>query len=283
MSSTYLSHLVSSLVQKGISLLLISFCFFDVRAQPKTAFEPLSIDRPDISNLPTTILPGQFQFEVGSERGHGDVLKEFHLPNLMFRTGLSKRAEFRIGYDQLVLDSVGQDRDHVIFATIGGKYRFFEEKGSRPSIALQAEFALPFGSGINYGYDHADYTLAAWLFLLLFNNTLHEQVFVNYNAGIFWSTADRLDYLVSASFSFLHTHRVGYFLELYTLILDNGIPLSFDGGLMFLVSPRFQVDVYGGQRAFVTDRLWFYGAGIGFRLDRGDLKPKPFSEIGIHH
>jgi hypothetical protein len=267
----------------GIGVILLC-TGFNVMAQSPAPFENLSIDRPDVSNLPTTVRPGHFQFELGSERGHGQLVREFHVPNMVFRTGLNRKSELRIGYDYIKLDSLGNGmNDGLMLATLGGKYRFVEERGARPSVALQGEFALPFGSGADFNYDHVDYTLAAWSLLLLLNNTVHEQVFINYNAGAFWSRADRMDFLVSVSTSLIHTHRLAYFVEVYALIDLDHAPISFDGGLMFLVSPRFQVDLYGGQRAFETERLWLYGAGIGFRLDRGDLKPRTFSEIGIHH
>jgi hypothetical protein len=89
---------------------------------------------------------------------------------------------------------------------------------------------------------------------------------------------------VSVSASFMHTHRLGYFLEAYHIAeqmdFDN---LSLDGGLMYLVKPRFQIDIYvGNQDALSSDRLYF-GLGVGFRLDKGDMKPKTFKDIGIHH
>jgi hypothetical protein len=252
--------------------------------QSKESFENLSIDRPDVSNLPITVRPGHYQFELGSERGHGKSLREFHVPNMVFRTGLNRHSELRIGYDFIQLDSLGNgQKDGLMLATIGCKYRFVEEKGARPSIAFQGEFVLPFGTGADFAYDHVDYTLAAWSLLLLLNNTVHEQVFINYNAGAFWSRADRLDFLLSTSVNFFHTQRVGYFLEVYSFMDLDHAPVSFDGGLMLLLSPRFQVDIYGGQRAFETERLWFYGAGLGFRLDGGDLKRKTFRDIGVHH
>jgi hypothetical protein len=255
-----------------------------VYGQEATTFEPLSIDRPDQSNLPTTILPGQYQFEIGAERGHGKSLREFHVPSMVFRTGLNRKSELRIGFENLRLDSLANGQiNSVFFLMLGGKYRFIEERNARPSVALQAEFALPIGSGYGVHYDREDYDFAAYSFLLLFNNTLHKHIFLNYNAGLFWSRADLLDWLVTASASFLHTGRLGYYVEVYSLILDNKIPVSFDGGLMYLLSPRVQVDIYGGQKAFESERLWFYGAGVGFRLDKGDLKPKTFNEIGIRH
>lgn len=248
-------------------------------------FEPLSIDRPDVSNLPTTVLPGQFQFELGAEWAKGPRSKEFYQPNMVFRTGLSKKIELRIGFNQLLLDSLDDGvSDDVLFVSIGGKYRFVEEDGARPSIAIQPEFSLPFGDGAKLHHDYPNYSLADLSLILLFNNTVHKQVFINYNAGIFWSRKGRVDYLVSASTSFLHTHRLGYYLEGYALVEEaNRFPLSFNVGLMYLLYPRIQIDTYLGNRGVDGNRFWFGGFGFGFRIDRGDLTPKKFSEIGIAH
>lgn len=253
-------------------------------AQVAEPFETLSIDRPDVSNLPTTIRPGHFQFEMGSSRGFGTSISEAYLPNIVFRTGVTRRSELRLGFDYLRLDSLGTTNiSKQLFLMVGGKYRFIEERDRRPAVALQAEFAIPTEAGTGFNYDRDDYNLAAMSLVLLFNNTINDQVFINYNAGFFWSRADLADWLLSASFSFLHTHRLGYFMEVYSLIVDKSFPVSFDGGLMFLLSPRVQVDIYGGQKAVETERMWFYGAGLGFRLDRGDLKPRSFNSTGIHH
>ncbi len=50
-----------------------------------------------------------------------------------------------------------------------------------------------------------------------------------------------------------------------------------------LVKPCFQLDLYvSKQDALESDRI-FFGLGAGFRLDKGDLTPKTFKDIGIHH
>ena len=272
-------------------LILISVCVSIALTQNAVAqpgdyhFEPLSIDRPDISNLPTTVLPGQYQLEVGAEWSKGPMSKEFYIPNMIFRTGLNKKSELRIGFNQLFVDSLNRGAsDDVLFLSIGGKYRFVEEKGLRPAIAIQPEFSLPFGNGAQLHHDYPNYSLADYSLVLLFNNTLHKQIFVNYNAGIFWSRNGRLDYLFSASTSFLHTHRLGYFLETYALLEEKEkFPISFDAGLMFLLYPRIQLDAYLGNREIEGERFWFAGAGIGFRIDPRDLAPKEFRETGISH
>jgi Putative MetA-pathway of phenol degradation len=247
-------------------------------------FEPLSIDRPDVSNLPTTVLPGHFQFELGGESSQSSFNRKFEVPNLIFRTGLNKKAELRVGFTNVFEDSLKSNvRDKSLVTTLSAKYRFVEEKGLRPSIAVQPEVALPFGHGSDIDQSEANFTLMDYSLLVLFNNTLHKKVFLNYNTGILANRNGELDFLLSASASFAHTHRLGYFFETYSIFNDTGFPLSFDGGVVYLVHPRVQFDIYGGNRDVGGSRHWFYGGGIGFRLDPEDIRPESFKKTGIHH
>lgn len=120
--------------------------------------------------------------------------------------------------------------------------------------------------------------------IFLFNNTFHKQVFLNYNLGFFRIGSTEKRVLASVSLSFLHTHRLGYFLEGYTLRAgrERG-NFSFDGGFTYLLSPRLQIDAYAGRRWAATSSYKFVGCGVGFRIDRDDMKPRTFREIGIHH
>jgi hypothetical protein len=247
-------------------------------------FEPLSIDRPDVSNLPTTVRPGHFQFEVGSEWDRSAVVKESSLPNFVFRTGLNKKSELRVGFTNFAIDSLTDNwKDRVFVPTLSVKYRIFEEKGARPSIAIQPEVVLPFGHGRDVSLSEANFILMNYSLLLLFNNTLHEKIFFNYNTGVLWNREGEADFLLSASTSFAHTHRLGYFLETYSIFNSQKFPMSFDGGVTFLIHPRLQIDVYGGNREAEGYRYWFYGGGVGFRIDPDDIRPESFKKTGVHH
>ena len=247
--------------------------------QDSESFEFLSIDRPDVSNLPTTVRPGHFQFEVGLEFGKNDFLKEYSLPNFLLRTGLGKKLELRLGVSHLQLDSnESVSPDAFVVNSVSFKYRLLEEKGIRPSIALQPEVIFGFREGPDAKNPNIDYGL-----ILLFNNTIHEKIFINYNAGLFAFREKVKEYLLSISVSFMHTHRLGYFLEAYEISDDIDLNLSVDGGITYLIKPRLQVDLYlGKQDLLSSDRLYF-GLGMGLRLDKGDMKPKTFKDIGIHH
>lgn len=262
-------------------LLIASVVTGRVVAQTSTDFEWLSIDRPDVSNLPVTVRPGHFQVEMGMEYDKNANANEWYLPNFMFRTGLGQKTELRLGTYFVRIDSaLGRQNERFSGFSVSVKHRVVEEKGWRPSIAIQPE--------VNYLTNRGEATtdLAEWTydFLLLFNNTFHRQVFLNYNLGFFWIGSDQKRMLLSASLSFLHTHRLGYFIEGYTLrTWEERSNFSFDAGITYLAAPRLQFDVYAGKRWALGSSFKFVGGGVGFRIDRGDLKPKSFSEIGIHH
>ncbi|MBY0433302.1 MAG: transporter [Cyclobacteriaceae bacterium] len=249
-------------------------------AQENQPFENLSIDRPDVSNLPVTVRPGHYQIEMGMEYDKNTSASELYLPNFMLRTGLGKKTELRLGTYFVRIDSAESAQNERLSGFSGSvKHRIAEEKGARPAIAIQPE--------VNYlsGRDDAS-PLSGWTydFLLLFNNTFHRQVFLNYNLGFYWIGSGEKRILLSASLSFLHTHRLGYFVEGYTLrTWEERTNFSFDGGITYLVAPRFQFDIYAGKRWALGSSFLFVGGGVGFRIDRGDVKPKSFKEIGIHH
>ena len=263
---------------------LVWFFSNSVMGQEKDSFENLSIDRPDVSNLPVTVRPGHYQVEMGAEFGKNSGVREHHLPDFLLRTGLTKKSELRVGITSLYLDSLkNHGKEKILVASLSGKYRLTEEKNGWPAIAIQPELTLPFGNGIDVHRDEANFTLMNYSMLLLLNNTLHEKVFLNYNAGVFWNNHAEIDYLLSVSTSFAHTHKLGYFLEAYSFFNSDAFPVSADGGITYLLFPRLQVDVYAGNRQIELDRYWFYGLGIGFRIDKDDLRRESFEKTGIHH
>jgi hypothetical protein len=261
-----------------ISILAGYLC--PVFSQEKVPFENLSIDRPDVSNLPVTVLPGHYQVELGFEWDKNNDAQELYLPILMLRTGIGKKTELRVGFNYSRLDSVYEIAyDHISAASLSVKHRIVEEKGWRPAIALQPEVNILFTDETGASKQSLTYD-----FIFLFNNTFHKQVFLNYNAGFFWISESEKRVLVSASLSFLHTHRLGYFVEGYTLrTINESDNYSLDAGIMYLFTPRFQADIYCGRRWASTSPYLFLGGGIGFRIDKGDTKRRSFKELGIHH
>lgn len=267
-------------ILKPACLALLTMVAVLAGGQNRPPFENLSIDRPDVSNLPVTVRPGHYQMEWGMEYDENDFSSEWYLPNMLLRTGLGPKTELRLGTNFIRIDSSQTvETCRLTGLSVSVKHRLVEERGVRPSIAIQPE--------VNYLVSRTErVSLREWTYdiILLFNNTFHKQVFLNYNLGFFWIGSTEKRVLASVSLSFLHTHRLGYFLEGYTLRAgrERG-NFSFDGGFTYLLSPRLQIDAYAGRRWAATSSYKFVGCGVGFRIDRDDMKPRTFREIGIHH
>jgi hypothetical protein len=251
-------------------------------AQEKLPFENLSIDRPDISNLPVTVHPGHYQVELGFEYAENKHTSAWNIPNFILRTGLGRKTELRIGTSLTHLDSNFVNLSNRISSgSISIKHRIVEEKGWIPSIGIQPELNYIHTKATEQGDPSHDIT---YDLLVLFNNAFHEQIFLNYNIGWIHLTENEQRWLLSASLSFQHTHRLGYFVEAYTIrTWEERRNISYDAGITFLVNPRFQADIYAGKLWTAESSIKYIGVGVGFRLDKGDMKHKTFKEIGIHH
>src|SRR5882672_7262984 len=79
-------------------------CTFMITAafSQKTKLNELTVDRPGVAETPFTVPKGMYQFEVGFDyfkRYNGEI---YNLPVVLFRTGISERAELRLSTKQLL-------------------------------------------------------------------------------------------------------------------------------------------------------------------------------------
>ena len=111
--------------------------------------------------------------------------------------------------------------------------------------------------------------------LLLVQHELSDRLSLGWNAGVAWSseeneagerpTLSRL--LASASLGIAFSERWSGFVELFgdgAGSAPGGSTLSVDGGLLFLVDPRLQLDIYFGAAVEGAAPDRFYGLGVSF-------------------
>jgi hypothetical protein len=163
-----------------------------------------------------------------------------------------------------LVDSVDSDSPAELesYQTIfSGKYVILKEQGARPAIAIQPEL------GFSVNREVPVFSEAALIVLL--NNTLSDRVFLNYNFGLSWKSDLIVEYLLSASLGILQTEKLGYFIEIYTLSDFKNSPLpSFDLGVTYLLREKLQLDIYLGRNNSHPGNYWYYGTGVGFRIDK---------------
>jgi hypothetical protein len=229
-----------------------------------------TVDRPGIADLPYIIHPGQFQFEAGLDYFNRGDLRRLQMPAFQFRTGLSDRAEIRLGVRYVAQDSLqdvvspfGWSQGSTPF-TIGIKVPFVKENGLIPEIAILTDIILPFTGNKPYRPNFAGHDI-----FLLCNNNFNHKWSLNYNGGVIWegnSAGAVWTYSVCLSHSF--SHRLGVFIEHYAFIPDEGYTeWGGDAGITYLIAPKMQLDISSGLTKVVNQNLYFVGCGFSFRVD----------------
>jgi len=138
------------------SLLCASLGLLATAAHADPDDDPISPDRPGFAETSDVVGKGRIQLEAGLQwdRKRGDDLheREFSTPALL-RFGLAPAVELRLETDgrDIVHDSdpaSGERSTTVGYAdtALGFKWRFADQQGRRPSLALLGEVELPSGS-----------------------------------------------------------------------------------------------------------------------------------------
>jgi len=208
--------------------------------------EPIQTDRPGMANPPSVVPAGRFQLESGLESYTvgGTVMR--NLPTLLFRTGIQKDVEFRLGlaWQDLRDDGPPENRiSGIAPAFIGIKWRLMDQRGFLPNAAVAVNLGLPGTGNSRFRTPHL-----APAITLECDQDLSRAWNLNYNLG--WSRAgDTLEDSAfwAVAFNLQASRALSLFIEPYGSIPRHGASITgVDGGAAFLLSPSAQVDVSAG-------------------------------------
>jgi hypothetical protein len=244
---------------------------------PVVGQEPAELvtDRPDQTESAVVVPVGSVQVESGWAREETDEVTAEAAGSTLVRVGLAERLELRLGWDGWLEEKAAGARiSGAGDASLGVKVRLADEGPRRPEVALLVGTSLPVG-GEEVTSDRYDPS-----FRLSLARGFGEQLGLGVNLGMSWAsapgetgaieTASTLDYTAALGIGL--TDRLGAFVELF-----GGVPVdgpggaahSFDGGLTFLATPTFQLDVAVGVGLSDDAPDWFVGLGASARFDRG--------------
>jgi hypothetical protein len=253
-------------------------------AVAEDATPPLVTDRPDQTESTSIVAPGRVQVEMGltsrREDADGARSEALEIGGTLARVGLFERLELRLGWagrlDEEVDSGVGpiEEADGSGDTALGAKLLLREEPGARGTrLALLAMASLPTGDdAFTEDRIHPELRLAL-------SRALSERLSLGVNAGLAWASASGTDgELDSLSVAFYTAalgvslgERWGTFAELFGEVAasDDGSPAhALDGGVTFLVSDGFQLDLAAGIGLSEAAEDSFVGAGLSFRLPR---------------
>ena len=219
----------------------------------------LASDRPDYTDGTSTVAAGHQQLEIGVEIAQGAAGLGMQAPMGLLRVGLSDSAEVRLGLPGVSVEfDDNQDASLVGGISLGAKLarKVADDMGVAliPSVEMPVATGQFAADGISAG--------AAGALQWDFAETAGVGVNLAVGLGGVGSESDlALGYLASLSLGVGVSDEVGVFAEAYCTIDDDGAVPVADGGLLWLLAPHLQVDVYGGVTLEESISV-FGGAGV---------------------
>ena len=207
----------------------------------------ISTDRPDQSDGVSTVPIGKFQIEEGVT-----LAKNTAINNLMMRYGITHSTEIR-----LLLDTGKEFENYGVQPiTLSIKQRIIEQHRFIPAIS--------FVGYLSYGQIATkDFQNKEWPFQvkLAFENELTDRFFLGYNIG----ASDKFKNLdLSAGVGYTITNKISSFIEYFSTISKIGNEHNADLGVMYLITPRFQVDLAFGRSIFAEDPRFIITFGTSY-------------------
>lgn len=255
---------------------------FGWRAEPID--EPLVTDRPDFTESTDAVPMGRVQLEAGYtftyDREAGTRTRDHGAPELLFRIGVARDVEIRIGWDGYAwTDELTHERNDVgrvisrddwtqgsADMALGVKVKLFEQDGLRPHLGLLGQISVPSGSSNTSSGDVDPAVSLLWAY------DLSDRVSVGGNINVAVPTENSHRFVqagASLAVGVALTERWGSYAEYFGLYPDaDGADCShsINGGLTYLVNDNLQFDVRVGAGLNEQADDFFAGAGFAWRF-----------------
>ncbi|MCG3130245.1 MAG: hypothetical protein FLDDKLPJ_00999 [Phycisphaerae bacterium] len=245
---------------------------------------PLVTDRPDFTESTETVAPRWFQLEGGYtftyDREGRQRRREHGAPELLLRAGLAERVELRLGWAGYAWTELREDvargggraRGHEDWSqgaadvSFGLKVKLVDQAGLRPDFGVIAQATAPSGSP---GFSSGDVDPEVKL-LWAYELTERLSLAGNVNLGVPTEEARRfVQSSASVSLAMSLAERVGAYAEYFGFYPNaHGADCahSLNGGLTFLITEDFQLDVRAGLGLNEEADDFFTGVGFAWRF-----------------
>jgi hypothetical protein len=247
-----------------------------VPSAPAAAQEPLTSNRPGISESQDLLVPRAFQLESGvsfAEFGDGEGRhRQVDFPEATLRFGLTPRFELFANGSNLVWNRTTSTSGSSIAATRGtdlslnAKVGLLSEEASGITLSAAMGLSLPVGSDgqSSDGYDPS--------LRLLWGKELAHGFGMAGNLNIASTTLDgQREATGSASIELgrRFVKSTFWFVELFgDFITGNQPEWQLDGGLAIGTTEDMQLDISAGRTLEDGPSSWFVSGGISLRYRR---------------
>lgn len=257
---------------------------------PIVLMDPITTDRPDITESAFITPVGWFQYEGGYQFSNDldnlEVTTNRHQIEEVLRFGLTKRFEVRAvinsnreSYSSPTINPNPAGFSGIEPVIVGFKYNLLEEHGWIPQTTWLSHTGLPW---IAYGDYRAMFQTRTVFHQqrLMLEKGITERFGIAANIGVAGTLTGSQGIINEGMFSFAAGYDLGQdwgiYLEYFTNWENNGGQFSntpyVDGGFTKLLSNDLQLDLYAGYN--VSESLdvrapssgFFVGTGVSYRL-----------------
>ncbi|HMJ47385.1 MAG TPA: transporter [Ferruginibacter sp.] len=252
---------------KYIFNLLFSFIFINITP---AQLLPIDTDRPDLTESAFLVPKKWLQFEAGfSYQVNNNTEKEYFTPSLLSKYGLTDRIELRLITSILTQSrsALAQDINNetgLEAVEIGAKIGLTEEKDIFPKTSFIFHVAIPGLSSTAFkpGKVAPD-------FRFTMQHTLSPKTSAGYNLGCEWDGfSNDPAYIYTLTLGYVPANKWYSYIEGFGSFKKQEIPQhSLDGGLAYLVTINFKIDLSSGFGLTETAPQWYIAFGISARIN----------------
>jgi len=234
----------------------------------------LITDRPDQTESSSTVEKGAVQVETGLVFSRhvveffntGPTEKTNDYASTLIRVGLLENVELRLITAYTTYDPGTPDKAKISGLqplSVGAKFRFTEEKGPWPEIAVLGHLTLPWIGEKDFVPD-----FVAPDFRFSLSHTLSPRFSLGYNLGMYWDGFDaRGNFIYTVAVGFSVVGPISVFAELFGEAPER-LPWQHhvDFGCTILLTPDLQLDTSYGLPLSSGSNDRFFSAGLSFRF-----------------
>ena len=233
-----------------------------VTPSPGSAQETIAPDRPGIGSASTVISPGILQVETGLSLSRSGDVDAWSLGQLFVRYGLGERVEAELLLNSFVVlrgpeGMPALDAEGLEDLAFGAKLRV--ARGERATFSMQGLVSARTGS--------SSFSAGEWFGVVngLLDVALADAVGLSVDAGVRPGVGD-LPPVGSANVTpgLSLGGGVGVYGGWAGSFTSDGDVNWLEGGTTLLATPDVQLDLNGAWS--VDGDVWFFGAGVAFRL-----------------
>lgn len=218
-------------------------------------------DRPDQTESAFVIPKGYFQLEDGFLfENETSEIQNISYSSLLLRYGLFDHFELRFNTEYNGIRGSGiSEVDGFSPISMGAKIHVNNERGWVPQIAFLAHIGIAETGFKDFKQDDHSAQM-----VLTFNHTLNDFWSVGYSLGVTFPSEVHYSvgtYTLVSGFAL--TEKLGAFVEAYGDFSKEMTPENkVNGGITYLLTPNFQVDIAGGFGLNDAAADNYFGFGI---------------------